>query len=224
MVVLAGNPHLGTQIVAADQQHIDAVGRDDLLHILQRGDGFHHHHQRTGGVHRCVRLGHREAAILIVRQRAAGRAMTRRRKFYQFDHRARLGGGTHMGGDDAHRAAVQHAADVFRRIGRHPHQRGDADLLGADTDLATGVDRQRVMLQIHIQRVETSGLGDGRDFDGPREAHGHRSHDLPGSQLLLHMVAQDPAKIGHCFLPPRISPAWGQDARRATLYGRWSGN
>ena len=95
--------------------------------------------------------------------------------------------------DHPHRAAVQDAADILGRVRRHAHQRGDADLLRRDADLAGGVDRQRVVLHIHIQRVEAGGLGDLRDLDRAAQADGHRGDDLAARQFLFCVVAQNVA-------------------------------
>ena len=59
---------------------------------------------------------------LRARRRAAGRAGKLRR----IDHGAGLVGRATRGRDDPKRAAVEHARDIFRRVGRHPYERGDA--------------------------------------------------------------------------------------------------
>ena len=136
-----------------------------------------------------------------MRQRAASRALPERRKFHQIGHGARLGGGADVGGDDAHRPAVQHAADIIGRVRGHAHQRRHADLLGADADMAACADRQGVVLQIDIQRVKTAGFRDLGDLDGPRETHGHGGNDLIPGQFFFHVVAQDARNFGHGPLP-----------------------
>lgn len=93
-----------------------------------------------------------------------------------------------MRGNNPHRAAIQHAANIIRRVRGHPDQRRDADLLRRDANLAGCIQRQRVVLHIDIKRVETRRFRDLRDLDGPRETHGHRRDDLAFGELFFHVI------------------------------------
>src|ERR1700733_8743697 len=90
----------------------------------------------------------------------------------------------------------------------------------AGTRASAGIDRQRVVLEIDVKCVETSGLGDLGNLDRPGEAYCHRRHELPPAKLFLVVVAQDRVDFGHVTLPKTRS-AWGQDERCASLQGVW---
>ena len=129
--VLAREPHAGEHIVDANEHHVDAFDRGDLVGFLDRVGGFELHDHHGGVVDRGVGLGGRERAILQMRQGAAGAALAERRIFRRLDHLARLRRRSDAGRDDAERAAVQHALDVFGRIGGHAHHRRDPTLSAA---------------------------------------------------------------------------------------------
>ena len=137
-----------------------------------------------------------------MRAGARRRAAAERGKLRRIDHRAGLVGRADMGRDDAERAAVEHARDVFRGVGRHPHERGDAGGECGDADLARRLERDARVLDVDIERVEARGRGDLRDLDLAHEAHRHRRHHLVPLELLLDAVAQyvaDPDR--HRVLP-----------------------
>jgi hypothetical protein len=93
--------------------------------------------------------------------------------------------------NDTERAAVEHALDVFRRIGGHTHHRREAGGKGGKAELAGGVERQRRMLEVDIEHVEAGGLGEPRDLHAARQPHRHRGDQLVAREFLLDHVAHD---------------------------------
>ena len=140
---------------------------------------------------------------MIVRQRAARAALALRRELGVVARsRAPRSAERTCGRDHPHGAAIQQPADELRRVGRHAHQRRDAALHRRDADLAHRVDRQRVVLDIDIDRVEPGSRRDARDLDRAAKPHRHRCHHLVARQLLFHAVAQDVAQfVCHGCLP-----------------------
>ena len=124
-------------------------------------------------------------------QGAAGAALAERREFHRLDHFARLLRRSDARGDDAERAAIEHALDIFGRIGGHAHHRGDPDAQRRQANLPGHVERHGRMLQIDIDHVEAGGLGQPRDLDAAREADRHRGDDLVARQLFLDDVTHD---------------------------------
>src|SRR5262249_43575377 len=96
--------------------------------------------------------------------------------------------------------AIEHARDVFRRVGGNSHERGDPDVECGHADLTAGLEREARMLEVDIERVEAGGMRNSRDLHGPHQPHRHGGNDLVARKLLLDAVAQDVA-YRHAALP-----------------------
>src|SRR6185436_2434981 len=81
-------------------------------------------------------------------QRAGEAARAERRVFRGGDHRARFGRRSDAGSDHAERAAVEHARNVLRGVGRHADERRDARLEPHHAELARGLHREAGMLEV----------------------------------------------------------------------------
>ncbi len=193
MIVLARQAVVGEQIVGADQHHIDAFDRHDLVGVLDRLAALELHDHHGCGIDSRIGLGRRKGAILQMREVAGVGAVAERRILRSLDVLARFGGRLHMRRDDAERAGIENALHVADA--GHADEWRDADFERGDTDLAHAFQRKARMLHVHIEAVEARGFGDPRDLDAADEPHRHRGHDLVAGELFLHMVAQDIADL-----------------------------
>ncbi len=204
IVVGAGGAPVDEEVVDADQYHVDAVDRDDLLDVRERRRALELHDDHGGVVERRTGFGCRERAVVQVRQAADVRALAQRREFCRPHHGLCGFRRVHMGRDHAERAAFQHARDVIGRIGGDPHERRDAGFERRDADLAAGLEREARMLKIDIEAVETRGRRDACDLAPAHQPHRHRRDHLVARELLLDVVAQDIADR-HGFPPSRCA-------------------
>ena len=123
VLVVARDAHVGGQIVGAEQRHVDAIDRENLLRAIDRLGGLELHDHHRGVVDRRVELARRHGAVLQLRQHAGKAALALRRIFRGAHDLARLRGGAHVRRDDAERAAVEHALDQLDLRARAPAAR-----------------------------------------------------------------------------------------------------
>ena len=64
MLVLAGKPPVGKQIVRPDHHHVDALDGDDLVRLGQGCLALELHHERGRGIERGIGLGDRKRAVV----------------------------------------------------------------------------------------------------------------------------------------------------------------
>src|SRR5262245_44980623 len=126
-----------------------------------------------------------------VRKAADVGALAQRRKFCRPHHVPHRGERMHVRGDDAERAALEHAGDMVRRVGGNANERRDAGFERGHADRRAGLERDGGMLQVHVERIEARGGGDARDLRRAHQPHRHRGHHLVALELLLDVVAQD---------------------------------
>ena len=121
VVELAGNSHLGTEIVGADQQHVDALCRRDGVGIFYRLGGFQHDDAHCVAVDQPVCL---LGADRKARERTEPRKRTRPQGWVAagVDDGFGLGGAVHMGDDHPLGAAVQNPADMVMAVAGHADQ------------------------------------------------------------------------------------------------------
>ena len=200
VLVLARETHAGEHIVHANKHHVDTFDRGDLLGLLDRLGRFELHDHHGSVIDGGVGLGGRKRAIFQMRQGAAGAAFTERGIFRGFDHLARLRRRSDAGRDDAERAAVQHALDVFGRVGGHAHHRHESYAQRRQANLPGRFERHGRMFQVDINHVEAGGLGQSCYFDAAREADRDRGDHLVARQLFFNRITQHFTCLHVCLL------------------------
>ena len=168
MAVLAGDPHLGGEIVGADQQCVDAGNRGDRLGIGDRGRRLHQRNDEQRGIGGLDHLGDRDALEIEDRLRAGERAMADRRVFQVVDDLARLLGGVDMRHDDTERAIVEHACRHRMLHERHADDRRNAGVECRHGECGREIDRHRPVFEIDEQPVVAGCLHHLGDVDGAR--------------------------------------------------------
>jgi hypothetical protein len=94
------------------------------------------------------------------------------------------------------RTAVQRRGDVLGIRRRHAHERRDARRQRRHADLAGGIPREPVVLDIDIERIEARAGRHARYLDVAHETHGHGRNDLVAREFFLHAVPQNVANLG----------------------------
>jgi hypothetical protein len=90
-----------------------------------------------------------------------------------------------MRDDDAQRATVQHPRRHGELAIGHAHDGRDAGILGGDRDLAGGLDRQRAVLEVEEQPVETRRFHHLDDVDIAHQADADAEGKLVFAQARL---------------------------------------
>ena len=189
---------------SADQHHVHALDRGDLIGTCASAVGGLELHDHHGGiVDRLRGLVGGKRAVVEVRKRAGVGALALRRQLRAPRTTARASAAERTCGAITPIApASRRRRDVVRRVGRNPHQRHDPEIERGEADLPGGIEGQRRMLQVDVERVEARGFGDAGDFDRARQPHRHRRHHLAARELVLDRICSR-----YRWRPPEGTPA-----------------
>ncbi|KCB32434.1 hypothetical protein L543_3195 [Bordetella hinzii L60] len=195
LIVIGAPAQFRAEVARADEQHIHPVHAGQRLGLGQARGALDHDGDEQRAVQGRAGFAGRESAIVQQRLAGAHRTPSPRRIAGRGHGLAGGGGILQVRQDQAHGAAIEHAADQRGIDSRQAHQRHHAGLARRVTDPRRGFQRQDAVLQVHIQRIEPGAGRDTADFVAAHDAHAHGDRHAAGGQERLERIAGQAVQV-----------------------------